>query len=226
MSVIGDGTLVRIDPATGEVDREVRLTPRDSQPEGLAFDGSTLWVVDQAGDRVLPVDPFTGRAGPAVATGHEPRLATAGPSGVYVGNYTAGSVTRVVDGRGTTRNAGSCLSPQGLAEAGGTLWVACTVDGQVVGLDARTLKPVVELPDLPYADAVVTGGGAVYVVGQEGPTVWTIDPATREVISELVLGDAPSTRENVGAALVGSTLVVTHPETRQVYEVPLSSLGG
>jgi outer membrane protein assembly factor BamB len=135
-------------------------------------------------------------------------------------------VTRVVDGRGTTRNAGSCLSPQGLAEAAGVVWVACTVDGQVVGLDAETLRPVVELPDRPYADAVVADGDTVYVVGQEGPTVWTIDAKAQEVTGELVLGDAPPTRENVAAALVGDTLVVTHPEVSRAYEVPVSLLGG
>jgi streptogramin lyase len=224
VSVIGDGRLVRLDPATGEVDRQVQLRPRDSQPEGLAYDGQTLWVVDQAGDRVLPVDPASGAVGAAVRVGHEPRLVAAGPSGVFVGNYTEGSVTRVVDGRGTTRNAGSCLSPQGLVEAAGVVWVACTVDGQVVGLDAETLEPVVELPDLPYADAVVADRGTVYVVGQEGPTVWTIDARSQEVTGELVLDAAPSTRENVGAALVGDTLVVTHPEVRRAYEVPVSVL--
>jgi sugar lactone lactonase YvrE len=226
VSVIGDGRLVRVDPATGKVDREVQLRPADSEPEGLAYDGSTLWVVDQAGDRVLPVDPATGEVGAAVPVGHEPRLVATGPSGVFVGNYTEGSVTRVVDGKGTTRNAGSCLSPQGLAEAAGVVWVACTVDGQVVGLDAGTLKPVVELPDLPYADAVVADGDTVYVVGQEGPTVWTIDARAQEVTGEVVLDGAPSTRENVGAALVGDTLVVTHPEVRRAYEVEASALAG
>ncbi|WP_180933626.1 hypothetical protein [Nocardioides ungokensis] len=140
VSAIGDGTVVRVDPATGEVDRRTVLRPRGSEPEGLAYDGHTVWVVDQAGDRVLPLDPATGRLGTAVDVGIGPRLVTAGPDGVYVSSFVAGSVTRVVDGTPTTRDAAPCLTPQGLAEAAGVVWVACTSDGQVVGLgraDAR-----------------------------------------------------------------------------------------
>jgi DNA-binding beta-propeller fold protein YncE len=199
--------------------------PHGSQPEGLAYDGTTVWVVDQAGDRVLPLDPATGRLGQPVPVGHEPRLATAGRDGVYVANYTEGSVTRVVDGRPTTRNAGSCLTPQGIAEAAGVVWVACTVDGQVVGLDPGTLAPVVALPGLAAADAVVADGDTVYVVGQAGPTVWTLDARSRKVTGELVLDDAAQTRENVDAAMVGRHLVVSHPEARRLYDVPLRLLG-
>ena len=226
VSAIGDGTVVRVDPATGEVDRRTVLRPRGSEPEGLAYDGHTVWVVDQAGDRVLPLDPATGRLGTAVDVGIGPRLVTTGADGVYVSSFVAGSVTRVVDGTPTTRDAAPCLTPQGLAEAAGVVWVACTSDGQVVGLDARTLERVADLPDLPSADAVVADGDTVYVVGQLGPTVWTIDARTREVNGKLVLDDQPRTTENVDAALVGDHLWVSHPEGRRLYDVPLRLLGG
>jgi len=224
VSVIGDASVALLDTDTGEVLRTVRIKPTTSEPEGLAHDGRTLWVVDQAGDRVLEVDPVTGDVRREHPTGHEPRLVTAGRSGVFVGDYTGGTVTRVTDGEAVTRNAGSCLSPQGLDEAAGVVWVACTVDGQVVGLDARTLDPVVELPGLDSADMVVADGDTVYVVGQEGPTIWTIDARAREVVHELVLGDEPAVTENVGAALVGASLFVSHPDARTIYEVPLRLL--
>lgn len=225
VSVIGDGTVVRLETRSGDVDLRVRLKPFTAEPEGLAYAEGTLWVVDQAGDRVLALDPGTGASRDEFTTGHEPRLVTVGRSGVFVGDYRGGTVTRVANGRATTRNAGSCLSPQGLAEAAGVLWVACTVDGQVVGLDAETLKPVVELPDLGHADAVVSDGSTVYVVGHQGPTVSTIDAASRRVTGELVLGDAPATSENVDAVLAKGSLVVSHPETRRLYGVPLRLLG-
>lgn len=224
VSVIGDGTVVRVDPPTGRVERRTTLRPRGSEPEGLAFDGDTVWVVDQAGDRVLPLDPATGRTGSPVDVGIGPRLVTAGADGVYVSSYVAGSVTRVVDGRATTRDAAPCLTPQGLAEAAGVVWVACTSDSRVVGLDARSLHRVAELPDLPSADAVVADGDTVYVVGQQGPTVWTIDAHTREVTHELVLDDRSRTTENVDAALVAGHLWVSHPEAERLYDVPLEML--
>jgi hypothetical protein len=225
VSVIGNGTLVRIDPGTGDVDLRVRVRPAGSEPEGLAFDGETLWVVDQAGDRVLPMDPETGRFGTAVEVGAGPRLVATGPDGVYVSSYVGSSVTRVVDGRPTTAPAGTCTSPQDLTEAGGVLWVACTTDGRVVGLDATTLQVVAELPDLPAADAVVADGDRVYVVGQRGPTVWTVDTASREVAAGLVLDGQERTGENVDAVIVRGHLWVSHPEARRLYDVPLTQLG-
>ncbi len=60
----------------------------------------------------------------------------------------------------------------------------------------------------------------MYVVGQSGPTVYVIDAATGELRDTVRLDDAPPTSENVGAALVGSDLVVTHPDVRQVYTLP------
>lgn len=224
VSVIRDGALVRIDPSTGRVDKHVQLSPRASEPEGLAYDGTSVWVVDQAGDRVLTLDPASGKVTGSYPVGHEPRLVAVGPKGIYVANYTAGSLTRVADGHTTTRNAAHCLSPQGLTVAGGVVWVGCTIDGAVVGYDAVTLKPVERLAGLDAADAVVTDHSLVYAVGQSGPTVWTIDPSSREVTTRLTLGDAGPTSENVGAAVVGDQLVVTSPEENRVYQVPLSRL--
>jgi hypothetical protein len=226
VSVIGDGTVVRVDPGSGQVDLRTRVRPAGSEPEGLAYDGLDVWVVDQAGDRVIPIDAASGRLGTPVVVGSEPRLAAAGPDAVYVGNYGDGTVTRVRDGRGRTGRLGSCTSPQGLAVAAGVVWVACTAEDEAVALDAESLQPLAEIPDLEFADAVVATDDAVYVVGQMGPTVWTIDPETRAVTGELVLDEAGPTNENVDAAVVGDSLVVSHPSSQRLYEVPLDLLGG
>jgi hypothetical protein len=51
--------------------------------------------------------------------------------------------------------------------------------------------------------------------------VWVIDAVSGEVRDTIVLGDAMATRENVGAAIVGDDLVVTHPDERKVYTLAL-----
>jgi hypothetical protein len=225
VSVITDGRLVRIDPGTGKVDLRVRLSPAGSEPEGLAYDGTSVWVVDQAHDRIVPLDPSTGELGVPIKVGHHPRLVSSGPSGLWVGNYDGGSVSRVTDdGKVTTRTIGRCLTPQGLAEAAGVVWVACTVQDRLVGLDATTLEPVATFNGLDGADAVVARGDTIYAVGQHGPTVWTIDARTRSVVVKLVLDEVGATSENVDAALVGKSLVVSHPEVFNLYDVPLSLL--
>ena len=219
VSVIGDGSVVRLDPATATVDTTVHLKPAGSEPEGLAWDGRHLWVVDQAGNRVLELDP-DGAVVDSFATDDAPRLVAAGDSGVWVTNYYGGSVSRIASGRVRTVDLDACDGPQGVAETAGRVWVSCTLSGSAVALDARTMEQVAAVPDLPNADAVVADGDTVYVVGQTGPTVYVIDAATGELGDTLALGDAPSTTENVGAAIVGDDLVVTHPDERTVYTLP------
>ncbi|MBD8869714.1 Vgb family protein [Nocardioides donggukensis] len=230
VSDIARGRLVRIDPDSGRVDRRVRVPPAPgaevAEPEGLAFDGRRVWVVDQAGDRVLPLDPRSGRLGTPVPVGDGPRLVSAGASGIWVGNFLAGSVSRVTDGRARTEVVDGCRSPQGLVGAGGLVWVACTREGRVVALDPQDLSVTSTVEGPVAADAVVAEGDRVHVVGQEGPTVHTIDTGTGEVLGELTLDRAPVTRENVDAAIVGDRLVVTHPEIQKIYRVPLALLSG
>ncbi|HEU5036024.1 MAG TPA: hypothetical protein VFT70_03385 [Nocardioides sp.] len=220
VSVIRDGTVARIDPDTREIDTTVRLKPAGSEPEGLAWDGEHLWVVDQAGGRLLELDA-DGTVVDSFATDDEPRLVAAGKTGVWVANYGGTSVSRVADGKVRTVPLTSCVGPQGIAEVAGRVWVSCTLSGKAVALDARTMKQVAEVPDLPDADAVVGHDDTVYVVGQSGPTVYVLDATTGDLRETVRLDDAPPTSENVGAAVVGGDLVVTHPDVRRVYTLPL-----
>lgn len=220
VSVIRDGTVVRLDPASGTVDKTIRLTPHGSEPEGLSWDGTSLWVVDQAHARVLRLSP-DGRVLGSVRVGEEPRLVTSGPSGTWVTSYGGTSVTRVSGHDPRTVPLTGCVGPQGIAEAAGRVWVSCTLSDTVVALDAHTLRQVAAAPDLPSPDALVAHGDTVYVVGQAGPTVWVVDARTGKVEDTVALDDEPRTNENVGAAVVGADLVVTHPEARRIYSLPL-----
>ena len=222
VSVIRDGSVVRIDPTTHEV-TTFRLKPAGSEPEGLAWDGRHLWVVDQAGGRVVEADG-NGRVVGSYDTDDAPRLVAAGDHGVWVTNYYGGSVSRVAGGRVRTEPLDGCSGPQGVAEVAGRVWVSCTLTGSAVALDARTMDQVAEVPDLPDADAVVAHGDTVYVVGQSGPTVYVVDAVSGTLLDTVPLDDAPRTSENVGAAVVGDDLVVTHPDARTVYRIPLSAL--
>ena len=219
VSVIGDGTVVRIDPATGEVDQTVTLEPAGSEPEGLAWDGESLWVVDQANSRVVQLDPDGKQVG-STDVGEGPRLTAAGPSGIWVTSYVEGSLSHLADAQGSTVSLPGCTGPQGVAELAGNVWVACTVTGNVISIGVRG-ESSTTIEDVPDADAVVAHEDTVYVVGQSGPTVYAIDAATGEIRDEVVLGDAAKTQENVGAAVVGDQLVVTHPDARTIYTLPL-----
>lgn len=220
VSVIHESAVVRIDPATGRVDERVVLEPEGSEPEGLAWDGDSLWVVDQANDRVLELNGDGAILGEH-EVGQAPRLIAAGDSGVWVANFGGTSVTRLADGASETVPVVGCIGAQGIAEAGGKVFVSCTMAHKVAVLDAETLEVVGEIPDVTDADAVVTDGTTVYAVGQSGPTVYEIDAASQEINRITRLGDTGATAENVGAAIVGTELVVTHPEVG-FFTLPLT----
>lgn len=61
----------------------------------------------------------------------------------------------------------------------------------------------------------------MHAAGQSGPTVLAIDAESGEVRETVDLDDAYPTGENVGAAIVGETLVVTHPDVRKIWTIPL-----
>ena len=118
------------------------------------------------------------------------------------------------DGTTTSKPLDGCTSPQGLAEAAGVVWVACTIEGVVVGVDAKTLEVVTTFEGIDSADPVVTDGKTVYVAGQRGPTLWAIDPKARTIGEPVQLDDQLPVGENVDVVLVGDTLVVSHPDAR------------
>ncbi len=185
----------------------------------MAWDGERLWVVDQAHDRVVSLD-VDGSDPREFAVEEEPRLVSAGDAGIWVTNYTGASVSRIVGNQvRSAQRTGS--RPQGVAEADGKVWIACTLSSKVVALDADTLEQVAEIPGITDADAVVATEDTVYAVGQVGPTAWVIDAASGDVQDTIVLGEAMATNENVGAAIVGDDLVVTHPEEQRIYRLPL-----
>ena len=89
VSVIRDGRVVRLDPVSHRVDLRVSLRPAGSEPEGLAYDGHSLWVVDQAHDRVSRGPAH--RLGRPVGAGRWVAAAGGrGTSAVWVSNYEDG----------------------------------------------------------------------------------------------------------------------------------------
>lgn len=221
VSVFGDGNVTKL-ALDGSVETTIELGP-GAEPEGLALDGDVLWIVDQAADAALAVDTTTSQIVARVQVGEGPRLVALGTADMWVTSYGDGGITAVDRATRTTRAAAQnvCGGIQGVAEAAGVVWVACTADDTVIGLDIITLTEVARF-SLDRADAVTTDGNRVFAVGQTGPTVLQIDTATRQEQKTTVLSDAGAVRDgNVDAAIVGADLVVTHPDLGQAFQLTL-----
>jgi sugar lactone lactonase YvrE len=221
VSLFDTGEVVNLDD-DGQVRLRVSLG-EGAEPEGLASVGSQLWVVDQAGSRVVLLDARNGKKLGQVSVPAGPRLAAVGSTDLWVTSYDDGAVTgidlrtRRID---VTRD-GVCQGPQGIGESGPYLYVACTLDDSVVVLDPTTLEQTGGYR-LQYADAVVVDRSGVYIVGQKGPGVLVLDPATGDVVASGTLDDTrPVNRSNVAAAVAPDGLVVTHPEAGEVFTAPV-----
>jgi len=67
-----DGVVQRVDPSTARITATVPIPA--GTPDGLASVGETLWVANEEGPVLTPVDASAGTAGGAVAVGDEPLI--------------------------------------------------------------------------------------------------------------------------------------------------------
>jgi streptogramin lyase len=202
--------LLRVDPAAGAVTERI---PTGAGPAGVAAAFGSLWVVAQDAGQLLRVDPRTGSVTDRIGIGVGARLVVAGPRWLYVTHHADGQVLRIDSGTGHVwRSPETWPGPQGMALELGRLWVACTAGNHVVVLDAETLDVVDRLHGPEAPDPVTLApDGTVLAVSQAGPTVVTIDPATREPIGRLALGEADQLYDqaNLDAVVSGGQVWVT-----------------
>jgi DNA-binding beta-propeller fold protein YncE len=227
-TVFGDGELVRVDPGRGRVALRIRT---GAEPEGVAAGFGLIWVVTQGAGDLVRVDPELGEIISRTGIGQGARLVEVGDDAVYVAQFEQDRVLRVAPGSGriTARSPEVCDGPQGMAEAGGLLWVTCTPDDLVVGLDPVSLRvrQQVEVPGQPDSVAVDTDG-SLLVAASDGPTLSRVDPGEAAVVGTLALSDElPLYDEaNLDLALADGEAWVSSYVADQVHHVPLTEIPG
>jgi virginiamycin B lyase len=87
-----NGSLVRIDPATGTVRQTIRVPPGSYNP---FYNAGQIWVTRADGAEITAVDAVTGVVSATAQTGPGPRFLTAGAGAVWAFNQGDGSLTRV-----------------------------------------------------------------------------------------------------------------------------------
>jgi streptogramin lyase len=202
--------LVRLDPLSGEISGRV---PTGAGPEGVTAAFGAVWVVTQDAGRLLRIDPKSMTVTEQVEIGVGARLVASGPRWLYVSHYARGQVLRVDPATGDLHGSREiCDGPQGLAIEHGRLWVACTTGNGVVVLGSETLEMVDRLHGPEAPDPVTLApDGTVLAVSQAGPTVVSIDPATREPLGRLELGGADQLYDqaNIDAVVAGDRVWVS-----------------
>jgi peptide/nickel transport system substrate-binding protein len=174
---IAAGAVAFVNPS-GDLKGTVDVRGR---PRGLAVGASSLWVVDQEGQRLLQVDPTTFRMEDRIPVG-------AGPSGVafadglvWVTNTDERSVS-VVDPQAheVVQSIIVGNGPAGIVADGDRVWVANSVDATVSEIDATTGRVIGEYPVGERPVALAVGAGAVWVANASDGTVSRVVSGTGE----------------------------------------------
>jgi YVTN family beta-propeller protein len=138
-------------------------------------------------------DPASGAVLARVSIGQQPRGMALDPVAgrLYVTSWERGSVA-VFDARSGQRlaEARGLLRPNGLALAGGQLYVAETAAHRLLILDSKTAerRGEIELGPGPYTLAASADGERVYVALAGSDEVAVVETAQDEVIARTALG--------------------------------------
>lgn len=193
----GDGNVVRIDLASGQIVATIRVTQDKGidQPLRVAVGEGAVWVVDFFGRRDLHrIDPATNQVTGTVADiGDGAVTAVVGAGSVWVASVHDGMLTRVdPQTLEVTARVGVGPMPLGVAYGAGAVWVANRMHGTVARVDpaSNRLVALVKVGSEPAWVAVA--GGSVWVTDPAGDAVARIDPATNEAAT-LPLEGKPTT---------------------------------
>jgi hypothetical protein len=167
-----DSQLLRIDPATGEVNKRTRF--RASSPiDGLAVGLGGVYVVASSTATLYRVGPRSARVTALTTLGARASRPVVVLGSIWVGLTDAGGNTIVVDPStlGTVESLGCCSPERGFFTAGySSIWTYDTPTGTVVRWDGRTHQVaanirITEPPffDGPCLSSIAAGAGAVWV---------------------------------------------------------------
>jgi streptogramin lyase len=156
------GTLVGLDPATGAIERMVRVA---AGSHNVIFDGELLWITHAAGASVTAVEPVRATRVAVLETGPGPRFLAAGYGSIWCLNQGDGSLTRI-DARRRLVVASIDLATPGLggdiAASAGMIWT--TVRGVPLSAVDAKLGTVQCQWSGPGGDSLGVGHGSLWLV--------------------------------------------------------------
>jgi YVTN family beta-propeller protein len=183
-----DKVVAVIDPALNQVIDTIPV----EDPWNVAVGGGAIWVT--AGVRtVVRINPETLLAAPAVIVQIYPVEIAAGFEAMWVANSNHMTISRFDP---ETRQVTATLSTGldraehlGLAVGEGRVWLA-TSDG-VQAFDPETNSLVATLRAVPDPWYITMANGYLWVTTNSTDGIVALDPATGEVVHQVIWGEAP-----------------------------------
>jgi YVTN family beta-propeller protein len=191
-----DGTLSRIDPASGEVTDTPAV---GGTPTGLAFGADAVWVTTGFGQAsgdigsVVQFDARQARIETTIPVGNGVSGIAFGEGAVWVVDRNRELVLRI-----DPNNPGAVpgeiavgRSPQAIAVGAGGVWVTSILDRTLLRIDPTTLETVATIPLLEPPTSIAVDDEAVWVTSEAGDTVTRIDVTTNRPETTIDVGNGP-----------------------------------
>lgn len=168
-----EGSLARIDPATGTVRQTIQVPAGSYNP--FYIDGQ-VWVTRVDGSEITAIDAVTGQVSATAQTGPGPRFLTTGGGAVWTLNQGDGSLTRVdIQTRKTTKTIALGTPGHGgdISFGGGMVWTTMwkvplsVIDGASAVLLCQWQGP--------GGDSLGIGNGAIWLTDYHAGTVSRIE---------------------------------------------------
>jgi virginiamycin B lyase len=168
-----EGSLVRIDPATGTVRQTIQVPAGSYNP---FYSDGQVWVTRADGSEITAVDAVTGQVSARAQTGPGPRFLTAGAGAVWTLNQGDGSLTRVdIHTRKATQTIALGTPGHGgdISFGGGMVWTTMwkvplsVIDGASAALLCQWQGP--------GGDSLGIGDGAIWLTDYHAGTVSRIE---------------------------------------------------
>lgn len=173
------GTLARVDPASGRIVQTVRLPAGSYNP---VFNDGRVWISRVEGAEVTVVDAGAAAVTDHVAVGPHPRFLAAGKRTVWTLNQAEGSLSRIdTAGRQPVRTIALHTPGAGgdIAYAGGRVWTTM-METPLTVVDAARARVLCQWKGAG-GDSLGVGHGAVWLTNLRAGTV-----------SRIALGDLPA----------------------------------
>ncbi len=214
-----DGTLVRLDPASGRpVGVPVELGAGIS---GVAYGEGSVWVSDPPRGEVLRIDPKSGRVRARIEVGGAPGPIAFGGGRVWVADEHGAGIS-AINAAGDAVHRRDILphaAPLRLAVGAGGLWVSSATTGSLRRIDLGTALPAKAIPVGRGPAGVTVARGLVWIANSRSGTVSRVDPSVHAVVgAPIEVGDRPG-----GIDAGTSTLWVARAAGDSVARIDLAS---
>jgi DNA-binding beta-propeller fold protein YncE len=179
-----DGTLTRLDPASGNrVGEPLRLGPGIS---GVAVGAGSVWVSDPPRGQVLRVDPRVGKVVDTIEVGGSPGPIAFGGGRVWVADDEGAGIA-AIDARGgqvDRRELVPHAAPLRLAVGAGGLWASSASTGSVRRIDLSSVRGGEAIPVGRGPAGVTVAHGLVWVANSRSGTVSRVDPSIHTLLGD------------------------------------------